>query len=127
VLKFPTPFPQQGSYAVYASDGEDQLARIISRPNGAEALISLPLHVGSSGNLNVPIEALRDGTPVTEAERVELQSLNHKRLKVGSAEAKRKAELTARIETAPILARLLDTLKRRERAQARREPVGAFA
>lgn len=126
MLRTPAPFPQVGSYALIQIDGRNHLARLQARTAGGDVLISLPLLADvASGNRTVSIDALIDGTPLTDFEQRELD-----RLTTEVAAAKRPgAEKQARAETlrnriiyAPILAEMLcrlpDPLRRASKVAA---------
>jgi hypothetical protein len=86
MLKTPAPFPQVGSYALFedrrdfAQLPEMSLVRIIGLDGPASdeatrAVIAFPLRAGASGNRTVTIGDLIDGTPLTDAERAEIRTL----------------------------------------------------
>lgn len=77
MLSAATPFPQQGSYALYTR-GLTQIARIISvdtRDGVKVATISLVIRAGASGNRRVPLAELRDPTPLDAVEQAQLAEL----------------------------------------------------
>lgn len=76
MLAIPTPFPNQGSYALIDIDGETRAARIISRHDDGAATIALLDRAGASGNRTVAFDALLDPTELTEAERAEMARLS---------------------------------------------------
>lgn len=89
MLSAETPFPYQGSSALYIdrdlppSEQRAELVRIISRraphlpfgETGAQSLVSFPLRTGASGNKVVPEAELIDITPLDQAERKEMAEL----------------------------------------------------
>jgi hypothetical protein len=76
MLRVPTPFPEQGSFALLDHDGRTHAVRILQRDQEGFVRISLPARLGAaSGNLRVPFDQLIDPTPLTEEERAELKRL----------------------------------------------------
>jgi hypothetical protein len=124
MLKFASPFPLVGSYALLELDGATQLARIVARDQGGMAVVSLPFVNGSSGNRSVSIGELLDGTPLTPEERTELdgfctrgltaynRGLNPRR-NLSKQQRARYEILSARAGHARTLERLLGELARR--------------
>jgi hypothetical protein len=76
MLSPPTPYPQQGSFALFDEEGKTHAVRIHQHDQQGFATISFPGRIGAaSGNKRVPIEQLLDGTPLDEEERAELKAL----------------------------------------------------
>lgn len=111
MLRVATPFPNVGSYALFidselpVSEQRAELARIVgsSADGNGEVLIGLPLRVGASGSRTVRIDQLKDATPLSEAEKAELQALREhlsgsprpNRKKIERAEALRTRQIFA--------------------------------
>jgi hypothetical protein len=123
MLNVPAPFPHPGSYALHAREGRTHLVRIQYWNIDGLAVISFPLvRDVASGTCTVPREELLDGTPLTPAERAEMDRLiAHnsclKRPKGRSVD--RAAVLASRdhaaLIMAPLLARVPDPTKRGSR------------
>lgn len=112
MLRVPAPFPQVGSYPLIEIDGRLQLARIVGRDHGGNALISLPLDpVAASGNKSVPLEQLLNADPLSAQERAELQSLDRE---IRAAKRPNRARVARR-----------DALERRDQLHCARAPLMA--
>lgn len=80
MLSTATPFPQVGSFALFADDHlppaerRAELARLLERGHST-ALIALPLRSGAAGNRRVPLADLIDATPLDSGEQRELADL----------------------------------------------------
>jgi hypothetical protein len=132
MLKTPTPFPQQGSYALLPEGRETHLVRIIQkydRDTYTEALVSFPL--ASTSPRRVPLDALQDGTDLTPAERRERDELRARRAdkerlgeRVRGKWADRLAALDAHAGNARLMRSLLDQHEAHLRAAANGQPRG---
>lgn len=114
MLAVHAPFPEVGSYGLLCVDGATRLARIIARNPGDSAVVSLPELAGASGNRTVPLAQIRDGTPLSDAERAEMRHLAATPFatsKPSPAARKRDARLQA-LRHREIDARLLTELMR---------------
>lgn len=114
MLSVYAPFPERGSYGLYVVDGVTRLARIISRNPDDSAVVSLPALAGASGNRTVPLAQIRDGTPLSDADRDEMRELAGKLLstrKPSPTARARRARLEA-LRCREIDARLLAELMR---------------
>jgi len=114
MLADPTPFPAAGSYGLHAVGGTTRLARIIARNRDGSVIISIPSLPGASGNRCVPLDQVRDGTPLTDEERAEQLKLAASLRSIarpGPAARRRRARLDA-LREREIDARLLGELLR---------------
>jgi hypothetical protein len=107
LIKSPAAFPFPGSYALQEVAGDPQLVRIIEVNHGT-ALVAYPARFGASGNAQVPLARLLDATPLSEAERAELDALD---TKLAGAARPRKADV-AREEALRLRMIRSETMKR---------------
>ncbi|MFN3943920.1 MAG: hypothetical protein ACK4K7_03175 [Allosphingosinicella sp.] len=81
MLPTPSPFPQPGSWALFERDGVTHPVRIVAERYKAMAearvvTVSLAdMPTAASGTVEVPLAKLRDPTPLTAAEREEMERL----------------------------------------------------
>ena len=118
MLKTPSIFPEVGSWGLYEADGTAHPARVVERPSADSALISLADNpMLASGNLTVPLAALRDATPLSLEEREERDALHTHIGRLAWPERSRKADrfrqLCEREVRAQHLVNLLAALERR--------------
>jgi hypothetical protein len=120
MLRTATPFPQTGSYALKDEDGSLHLVRIVRRDAAGNAVVSFPLVAGASGTKTLELDALLDGTPLSdfeEGERVRLAAELHGRERPDPEKAERLEALRARAIRAPILAGLMADAEAAEQAR----------
>jgi hypothetical protein len=131
MLSNETTFPYPGSYALLIDEDAppptpDELVRINWRQirdsgSGAAevAMVSFPLREGASGNKIVPFAQLIDATPLTAEERREFHDLDRALdgrdprnfSKAQRWRAARRDALRRRMVHAPVMERLLRTLR----------------
>jgi len=104
MLAAETPFPQQGSWALYEHNGADVAARIIKLHRDGSALIAIDGVPGASGNKIVDLADLRDPTPLSLHEEGELHRLERE-----NSRRKRPNHLSLRAETT-LRRRLIDAV-----------------
>lgn len=131
MISAPAPFPFAGSYALHVDhalpviDQRAELVRI-TRVDGIHCTVTFPLRTGSSGIRTVMEMDLLDGTPLTQAEQVELADAlrevkGRKRLSSRlKALADRAEDLRARAMAAIILESELAKLRARGDRDLRR-------
>ncbi|SMF70674.1 hypothetical protein [Allosphingosinicella indica] len=107
MLNSPASFPHAGSYALREkADGWDAV-RILNAPDAkGEVTVAIVGTAGSSGNTRVALSTLIDGTPLTDAERAEMNALMGRGC--NSADGARREELMDRDHRACRLAAMLN-------------------
>jgi hypothetical protein len=125
MLPTPTTFPLPCSFALYEEDGQTLAVHILAT-EGDDGLVAVSVQgrYGASANKSVPLAELKDATPLTTAELVEMNRLDGKLIGYegrGNADSRRAAELRDRYTRAKLLAELL------ERVPARHFPAAAAA
>lgn len=113
MLKVPTLFPDNGSYALLFEGSEPHLVRIHQRVAGApdEVLASFPLRPGSAGTRRMKLADLVDPTPLTAEEDREI-ALLHRKPRKTKADRDRFAALAQRRSAAGISEPLIAQAKR---------------
>lgn len=109
MLAAETPFPQQGSWAIYEHDGADVAVRIIKQHRDGTSLIAIEGIPGASGNRIVDLAELRDPTPLSLYEENELHRLereNGRRKRPSHLDIKAETKLRRRLIDAAIFSNL---------------------
>lgn len=122
MLKTPASFPFPGSFALHVDTGQPQLVRIIAWADvqsgkPTSVLVSYPLRLGASGNTQLPVAALINGSPLTAEERMELRVLEEHlsgKKRPRKLDLAREAELRTRDVNAVAMTRLIDEGVRRK-------------
>lgn len=98
MLRTPTPFPNVGSWGLHIDEDlpvagqRAELVRIMAL-GGTMARLSFPLRLGASGNKVVPLDDVKDCTPLSKDEERELADLERALRGTSGRTPKQRADL----------------------------------